>query len=165
MRYIRMYLGGEAGEPGLTLYEIDGDGWVHRQVQIHAEGSRFSPEDILMRRPVNPDYMAAHPAAEEIRAEEFERLWREVHGSRGFLDRVPDPSCEWEGWVERRQGTSQLRWSPGGHTPGTEWQRVPGFTELFVRGGDEPAWSLQSLLFLERPIHWCAVGEQLERAA
>ncbi|MGB1698637.1 MAG: hypothetical protein ACPHRO_01705 [Nannocystaceae bacterium] len=66
MRFIRMYLGGESGEPGLTLYEIDREGWVHRQVQIHAGGSRFAPEEILMQRPVNPDYMASHPAADEI---------------------------------------------------------------------------------------------------
>ena len=65
MRFIRMYLGGESGEPGLTLYEIDRQGWVHRQVQIHAGGSRFAPEEILMQRPVNPDYMASHPAADE----------------------------------------------------------------------------------------------------
>lgn len=165
MRYIRMYLGGEAGEPGLTLYEIDAGGWVHRQVQIHAEGSRFSPEDILMQRPVNPDYMASHPAAEEIRGQEFERLWREVHGSRAFLDRIPDPGLPWEGWVDQPEGAAQLRWVPSGDAPDHEWYRVPGFTELFVRGTSDPAWSIQRLVFLERPIHWCAPERHQTRVA
>ena len=53
MRYIRMYKGNEDGAPGVTLYEIDAHGWVHRQLQVHADGVRFSPEDILLRRPVS----------------------------------------------------------------------------------------------------------------
>lgn len=167
MRYIRMYLGGETGEPGLTLYEIDEGGWVHRQVQIHADGSRFSPEDILMRRPVNPDYMASHPAAEEIRVDEFERLWNEIHGSRQFRDRVPDPDSAWEGWIDGPMGTQQVRWEPAGDLPAHEWHRVPGFTELYVRADQSPAhgWDTQRLVFLERPIHWSAIQTQTLRAA
>lgn len=153
MRYIRMYMGSEDGAPGLTLYEIDDDGWVHRQVQIHANGSRFSPEDILMRRPVNTDYMALHPAAEEIADEDFELLWAEVNESRGFCDRLPDPTQAWEGWLELSDGTRQVRWLPEGHA-GPGWRMVPGFRRLYIRGNELDGWAAQRDLFLERPIHW-----------
>lgn len=159
MRYIRMYMGSEDGAPGLTLYEIDTGGWVHRQVQIHAHGSRFSPEDILMRRPVNIDYMAMHPAAEEIDREDFELLWSEVDASRGFLSRVPDPAQPWEGWLECDQGTRELRWLPDGKGAGPGWRTVPGFLYLFVHGCEPDSWAAQRDLFLERPIHWRIIGQ------
>lgn len=156
MRYIRMYMGSEDGAPGLTLYEIDNQGWVHRQVQIHANGSRFSPEDILMRRPVNTDYMALHPAAEEIQHEDFELLWNEVHDNRGFRERVPDPECGWEGWMDAATCLRELRWDPDQclDEEDASWCRVPGFMQLFVRGDLKSAWATQRDLFLERPIHW-----------
>ena len=153
MRYIRMYMGSEDGAPGLTLYEIDGKGWVHRQVQIHAHGSRFSPEDILMRRPVNTDYMALHPAAEEIGSEDFELLWSEVHETRGFHKRIPDPSASWDGTLCGIGDSRQLKWLPKG-SPGPGWQVVPGFSRLFIYGSENDAWAAQSDLFLERSIEW-----------
>ena len=157
MRYIRMYLGGESGEPGLTLYEIDSDGWVHRQFQLHADGSRFSPEDILMRRPVNATYMAAHPAAEEIGGEEFEQMWAEVSGTRAFADRLPDPELPWEGWLQGTEALLRLLWAPPeGPPPG--FRRVPGFAELYVEGDESQAWLIQRLVFLDRPIHWTAAA-------
>ena len=153
MRYIRMYLGGESGEPGLTLYEIDDEGWVHRQFQLHADGSRFSPEDILMRRPVNPTYMAAHPAAEEIGRDEFEQMWDEVAATRAFADRLPDPDVPWEGWLQGPEALLRLLWAPKeGRDAG--FARVPGFAELFVEGDARTAWLVQRLVFLDRPIHW-----------
>lgn len=156
MRYIRMYMGGEDGSPGLTLYEIDDNGWVHRQVQVHAEGTRFSPEDILMRRPVNTDFMARHPAAEEIDAGEFALLWAEVSESRGFCRRIPDACLPWQGWLETHGGDCwELRWDPQGH-PGPGYAPVPGFSRLFVAGEPEQAWRVQIEVFLERGIHWRA---------
>lgn len=166
MRYIRMYMGSEDGAPGLTLYEIDAEGWVHRQVQIHANGSRFSPEDILMRRPVNTDYMALHPAAEEILEEDFELLWKEVHDNRGFRERLPDPESAWEGWMDAESSPRELRWEPnkGAELLAQGWQRVPGFVQLYVKGDDSNGWATQRDLFLERPIHWRGRG-MIQRAA
>ncbi len=165
MRYIRMYMGSEDGAPGLTLYEIDRGGWVHRQVQIHAEGSRFSPEDILMRRPVNTDYMATHAASEEIDEREFEMLWAEVDEGRSFCDRLPDPTQPWEGWLEHRDGARELQWLPAVHAaPGPGWLRVPGFRRLHIRTQDARiSWAAQRDVFLERPIHWRSL--QAARAA
>lgn len=157
MRFIRMYLGGESGEPGLTLYEIDEAGWVHRQVQIHAQGSRFAPEEILMQRPVNPGYMAAHPAAEEISREEFERLWLEVEACRSFRDRLPDPDQSWEGWIDHASGALRILWEPEGHPPQGQWARVPGFDTLYhAQCDDVGVRHIQRSLFLERPIYWCS---------
>ena len=51
MRYIRMYKGSEDGAPGVTLYEIDTDGWVHRQLQVHAAVGLH--QDIASLAPVN----------------------------------------------------------------------------------------------------------------
>ncbi|TPV92496.1 MAG: hypothetical protein B7733_25365 [Myxococcales bacterium FL481] len=156
MRYIRMYMGGEDGEPGLTLYEIDANGWVHRQVQIHAEGSRFSPEDILMRRAVSTDYMAAHPTAEEIDEDVFEDLWAEVAECRSFHRRVPNPELPWSGWLEQLEHTVELQWLPH-EDPQAGWMLVPGFRHLYVRGDEDLAWAAQRAVFLERPIHWRAL--------
>ncbi len=155
MRFIRMYLGGESGEPGLTLYEIDAFGWVHRQVQIHAGGSRFAPEEILMQRPVNPEYMATHPAADEIEESEFERLWSEIEGCRSFRDRLPDPGLSWEGWIAHNDGALRLLWQPNITPPTSLWRRVPGFNTLYCQGDELKLREIQRSLFLERPIHWC----------
>jgi len=155
MRFIRMYLGGEAGEPGLTLYEIDALGWVHRQVQIHAGGSRFAPEEILMQQPVNPNYMASHPAADEIEVGEFEQLWAEIEDCRSFRDRLPDPDLSWEGWIGHPDGALRLLWQPSGAPFGADWHRVPGFNSLYCHGDLASIRVIQRCLFLERPIHWC----------
>jgi hypothetical protein len=150
-----MYKGSEAGAPGVTLYEADADGRVHRQVQIHADGVRFSPEDILLRQPVRVDYMAAHPDAEEISADEFERHWAEFDHRRRFRARLLDP---WRAWEGRLLGgeVRALRWIPSGASPGEGWRRVPGFVRLFVRGDEALAWATQRELFLESPIEWDA---------
>jgi hypothetical protein len=162
MRYIRMYKGSEDGSPGVTLYEVDTDGWVHRQLQVHAEGVRFSPEDILLRRPVSVAYMIAHPDAEEIRAEEFELHWAEFDHRRRFRDRLSNPWQAWHGRMVDLASPEQLRelhWSPAGVRPGEGWRRVPGFLRLFVLGDEATAWATQRDLFLERDIEWTASGE------
>ncbi len=155
MRYIRMYKGSEDGAPGVTIYEVDDKGWVHRQLQVHAEGVRFSPEDILLRRPVSVAYMVAHPDAEEIRAEEFELHWAEFDHRRRFLDRLPNP---WQTWHGQMVGGRELHWSPSGAHPGEGWRCVPGFLRLFVRGDEAEAWATQRDLFLDRPIEWTSLG-------
>jgi hypothetical protein len=165
MRYIRMYKGSEDGAPGVTLYEVDADGWVHRQLQVHAEGVRFSPEDILLRRPVSVEFMVTHPDAEEIAAEEFELHWAEFDHRRRFRERVPNPWQPWRGRmldVEAPEQTRELHWSPSGTHPGEGWLRVPGFLRLFVLGDRASAWATQRDLFLDRRIEWTAsTGESV----
>ncbi len=160
MRYLRVYLGAVRDEPGITLYEIDPHGWVHRMVEIQAHGARFAPEDILMLGTVDPRSMAQHPAAEPFDAEAFESLWREVRDERGFASHVPDPSLAWEGRVELAGAPLLARWSPdGASVPG--WSRVRGFDRLFVRGGGEGAERLYRAAFLGAPVGW----DLLARAA
>lgn len=160
MRYIRMYKGSEDGAPGVTLYEVDASGWVHRQLQVHAEGVRFSPEDILLRRPVSVSYMVKHPDAEEISVEEFELHWAEFDHRRRFRERLPNAWRAWQGRMlgdaSRPEGRS-LRWEPSGAHPGDGWIRVPGFVRLYVYGSSEEAWATQRELFLERDIEWTAL--------
>lgn len=165
-----MFKGTEAGAPGVTLYEIDRGGWVHRQLQIQADTVRFSPEDILLRRPVSLGYMVGHPDTEEITGEEFELHWAENDHHRRFRERVPNPWLAWQGRLSssgERRGDSamatlgqprELLWIPSGlHAQtGTGWVRVPGFLRLFVRGDLEDAWTIQRELFLECPIEWTA---------
>jgi hypothetical protein len=157
MRYIRMYKGTEAGAPGVTLYEIDRGGWVHRQLQIHADTVRFSPEDILLRRPVSLAYMAGHPDTEEITAEEFELHWAEFDHRRRFREHVPNPWLAWQGQLSGGARPRRLAWVPSGSHPGSGWVRVPGFVRLFVCGDVDDAWTVQNDLFLESPIEWTAV--------
>ncbi|MCA9700493.1 MAG: hypothetical protein KC431_23400 [Myxococcales bacterium] len=155
MRYIRMYKGSEDGAPGVTLYEVDALGWVHRQLQVHAEGVRFSPEDILLRRPVSVGYMVKHPDAEEISADEFELHWAEFDHRRSFRKSIPNPWRSWQGRMTAPSGEiRELRWIPSGAQPGEGWCRVPGFVRLFVHGTSDQAWATQRELFLERYISW-----------
>jgi hypothetical protein len=156
MRYIRMYKGSEDGAPGVTLYEVDASGWVHRQLQVHADGVRFSPEDILLRRPVSVTYMVKHPDAEEISLEEFELHWAEFDHRRRFRERLPNPWRAWQGRMLGDEGRS-LRWEPSGAHPGDGWTRVPGFVRLYVYGNSEAAWATQRELFLERDVEWAAL--------
>lgn len=156
MRFIRMYKGSEDGAPGVTLYEVDDDGRVHRQLQVHADGVRFAPEDILMRRPVSVAFMVAHIDAEEITAAQFELHWSEFDHRRRFLARLPNPWQAWRG----RMGERALLWSAAGDDPGEGWLRVPGFVRLFVQGDEAAAWATQGELFLERPIVWSPAPEQ-----
>ncbi len=165
MRYIRMYKGTEDGAPGVTLYEIDAAGWVHRQLQVHADGVRFSPEDILLRRPVNVGYMADHPDAEEIGGEEFELHWAEFDHRRRFRERVPNPWSAWRGRMPAGERVRELRWSPSGAHPGEGWLRVPGFVRLYVYGDANEAWAAQRELFLEREIEWAPLAGELPRVA
>jgi hypothetical protein len=163
MRYIRMYKGSEDGAPGVTLYEVDASGWVHRQLQVHADGVRFSPEDILLRRPVSVSYMVKHPDAEEISVEEFELHWAEFDHRRRFREQLPNPWRAWQGRMladASRPGRS-LRWEPSGAHPGEGWIRVPGFVRLYVYGSSEEAWATQRELFLERNIEWSALTSDL----
>lgn len=163
MRYIRMYKGSEDGAPGVTLYEVDASGWVHRQLQVHADGVRFSPEDILLRRPVSVSYMVKHPDAEEISHEEFELHWAEFDHRRRFRERLPNPWQAWQGRMPidaSRPGLAEarsLRWEPTGVHPGEGWTRVPGFVRLYVYGSSEEAWATQRELFLERDVEWTAL--------
>lgn len=166
MRYIRMYKGGEDGAPGVTLYEVDASGWVHRQLQVHADGVRFSPEDILLRRPVSVGYMIKHPDAEEISLEEFELHWAEFDHRRRFRERLPNSWRAWQGQMRADASGSaaeerSLRWEPSGAHPGDGWSRVPGFVRLYVYGNSEAAWATQRELFLERDIEWTALTSDL----
>ncbi|MBL4686134.1 MAG: hypothetical protein JKY37_16190 [Nannocystaceae bacterium] len=156
MRYIRICFGGESGEPGMTLYEIDAKGWVHRQVQLHAEGSRFSPEDILMCHPVVAAAMANHPAADEIDADEFEHMWKEVAADRPFCARIPDPSSPWAGQISSGNRVFDVAWAPDS-TPAAGWECVPGFVNLFVRGKPEEARSACAAVFIVDAIDWYAL--------
>lgn len=159
MRYIRMYKGSEDGAPGVTLYEVDANGWVHRQLQVHAEGVRFSPEDILLRRPVSLSYMVRHPDAEEITAEEFELHWAEFDHRRRFRSRLANPWRAWRGCMEVAGALLELRWVPSGAHPGEGWTRVPGFVRLFVHADERGGWATQRELFLERGVTWSPLTE------
>lgn len=159
MRYIRIYLRNEDGAPGLALYEIDDDGWVHRQVQMHAKGPRFSPEDILMWQPTDIDYMISHAGSEEIDKSGFEMMWNDVSDKREFCERIPDSSLAWDGWIEHRDGVRQLRWLPSKYeNPGRDWMRIPGFERLYIHSDDPhlPR-SIHRDIFLRRPIRWRGV--------
>lgn len=156
MRYIRICMGGESGEPGMTLYEVDEDGWVHRQVQVHAEGTRFSPEDILMCHPVVTESMAKHPAADEIMADEFELLWTEVVDERAFLAHVPDASMPWAGRASFGDSSFELAWSPFENL-GAGWTQVPGFVRLWARGDAKTARAACACVFAQRDLEWYAV--------
>jgi hypothetical protein len=157
MRYLRVCLGNEAGDPGMTIYEIDTGGWVHRQVQLCPGGSRFAPEDILMCSPIHPDAMIRHPAAEEIDSDEFDLLWGELEGERSFHERLPDPCEPWYGMAEHGLRTFELQWLPtGGAIAG--WTAVPGFTRLFVRGDARIARAACAAVFVDPPIHWHAAA-------
>lgn len=140
----------------MTLYEVDEDGWVHRQVQLHADGTRFSPEDILMCQPVMTDSMACHPAADEIIADDFEAMWREVRDDRPFTERIPDPYAPWVGRSEFQGQDFELAWAPR-IEPAGDWTLVPGFARLYVRGDDDTARAVCAALFVESTIEWYAV--------
>ena len=159
LRYIRICLGGESGEPGMTLYEVDDAGWVYRQVQLHAEGTRFSPDDILMCQPVIADAMLNHPASDEISADEFERMWVELRDERSFCARVPDPTVPWAGRVDFGGRTHEIAWVPEGDV-GQGWSKVPGFSRLFARGDAGHARAACAAVFVERTIEWYVVREQ-----
>ena len=153
MRYIRVYLGTTTDVPAITLYEIDADGWVHRQVETAVNGSRFAPEDILMLSPVDVDGMASHPAAEEIEPAAFESMWEDLHSSRPFHTGVPDVAAPWNGLLAMHGTHTRLRWLPTGREyPG--WARVPGFRHLFVQSDEDHARRICRQLFLGHPIVW-----------
>ncbi len=153
LQYIRVCFGGESGEPGLTLYEVDRQGWVHRHAQVHMEGARFAPEEILMCSPVNMGSMLTHPAAETIDVAQFELFWNELAPDREFLSRVPDPESPWEGWMRRGADEWHLLWTPNDEAP-KGWSVVPGFRALFVEGGPHQARRAAAAIFTESPIRW-----------
>lgn len=153
MCYLRVALGSEDGCTGLTLYEIDRSGWVHRQVQIHADGVRFAPEDVLMCRPVNLDAMRQHDACDEIESDEFEMMWSELEPSRRFFELVPDANLSWSATYRQAGRVFRLRWEPTGWAP-PQYTQVPGFTRLFVHGDQRTARSACAALFVEKPIAW-----------
>ena len=156
-RYLRVCLGSEDADPGMTLYEVDELGWVHRQVQLTAQGARFAPEDILMCQPVMVEAMCAHPATDEIDEEDFELLWAELAQGRTFLERVPDPYSCWEGWVEHRGEHLNLMWLPHATAP-EGWVEVTGFSCLFVRGSESAARAAAIALFVESPLTWSTLA-------
>lgn len=152
-QYVRVCFGGETSEPWMTLYEIDANGGVHRHVQVHAEGCRFAPEDILMCSPVNTDSMLTHPSAEVIDREMFELLWSELEPDREFLFRVPNPEQLWEGYTKVGEQRLRLMWNSDGiAVPG--WTPVPGFESLFVQGSRADARRVCAAVFMDRPIRW-----------
>ena len=140
----------------MTLYEVDGVGWVHRQVQVHAEGTRFSPEDILMCHPVVTDSMARHPAADEIASDEFELLWNEVVEERAFLLRIPDPARPWAGRASFGGQSFELAWAPC-EGLGKGWTQVPGFIRLWARGDAKAARGACACIFTQREVDWFEV--------
>lgn len=145
-----MYMGNEAGEPGLTLYEVGDDSRVLRLVQIQAECSRFSPENLIMCAPVNADYMALHPSCEEIDEADFSTLWKEVRDGRAFCSLMPDAQASWSSTVELADGNKvAVCWSPNGKKPGAVWRCVPGFDRLFALTHDaKVAWRVYNHIFL-----------------
>ena len=157
MRFLRVCLGSEAGEPGMTVYEVDHKGWVHRQIQLSAEGTRFAPEDILMCSPVNTDAMLGHPAAEEMDETEFELLWAELSVERTFCDRIPDPDIAWHGHADVYGRGYELQWLPYGAGP-AGWERVPGFTRLYAKGDRANARTTCAALFVAPSITWTALA-------
>ncbi len=137
----------------MTLYEIDPQGRVGRHVQVHADGCRFAPEDILMCSPVNVDSMLTHPSAEVIDSEMFELLWSELQPDREFLLRVPNPDQLWEGYTKLGDEPVRLMWNSDAFSIGG-WTPVPGFGALFVQGGPEEARQACAAIFMDRPIRW-----------
>lgn len=160
--YLRVTLAENDQEVSMTLYEVDPNGWVHRQCQMRTDGLLFAPEDILMCRPVNLGAMLAHPCSEEIDRDDFELLWAELATERCFLSRIPDPRRCWEGTVEHAGRARLLRWQPQG-TPPACWASIPGFGTLYVQGDAEEARSMCSAVFLDREIRWRSVGSTLSR--
>ncbi len=154
MHYIRVSLGSESGEPGMTLYEVDDGGWVHRQVQLHSGGTRFAPEDILMCRPVNLDAMSQHPAVEHIDEDEFELLWGELEIAREFFRRVPDPDVSWDGALEYGGRRFNLKWLAHNELPPQGYALVPGYMRLFAFGDTRHARSACAAVFVGRTIEW-----------
>jgi len=141
----------------MTLYEIDAKGRVHRHVQVHAEGCRFAPEDILMCSPVNTASMLTHPSAESIDREMFELLWSELAPDREFLFRVPNPQQLWEGWIMVGDHRARMMWNMDGISiPG--WSPVPGFASLFVQGDDAEARRVCGSIFMDKPIRWASMN-------
>lgn len=155
MRYLRVTITDGAEDVAMTLYEVDADGWVHRQCQMRSDGTRFSPEDILMCRPVNLPAMLSHPCTEEIDTDDFELLWNEVASERSFLGRLPDPRQAWEGSVEHGGRRFRLLWAPNAEL-GAQWSAIPGFADLFVMGDHRAARRACSAVFLDRPVQWKA---------
>lgn len=141
----------------MTLYEIDAGGHVHRHVQVHAEGCRFAPEDILMCSPVNADSMLTHPSAEPIDRQMFELLWSELSPDRDFLFRVPNPERLWEGFTKLDEQTLRLMWNNDGIGVGG-WTPVPGFAALFVQGTERDARRVCAAIFMDRPIRWTSMN-------
>ncbi len=158
LRYVRVCFAGESSEPWMTLYEIDATGWVRRHVQVHADGCRFSPEDILMCSPVNTDSMLTHPSAEIIEKDMFELLWSELEPDRDFLLRVPNPDLMWEGHTRLAGARIRMMWNPDGIGVGG-WSAVPGFESLFVQGSPEDARRVCSAIFIDRPVRWTAMTD------
>lgn len=156
-RYVRVCFGGESAEPWMTLYEIDPEGWVRRHVQVHADGCRFAPENILMCSPVNTDSMITHPSAEDIDRDMFELLWSELQPDRDFLLRVPNPTLLWEGLTRLGDERLRLMWNSDGITIGG-WTPVPGFESLFVQGDEKAARRVCAAVFMDRPIRWSSMA-------
>ncbi len=157
LHYLRVTFATEDGDVSLTIYEVDDRGWVHRQVQMRADGNKFAPEDVLMVRPVNLPAMSAHPCTETMTAEDFELLWSEVATERSFLTRLPDARLAWEGTVGEGPQRLRVRWQPFTQ-PSAGWTEIPGFLELFVQGDARAARRACAELFLERPIVWRALA-------
>lgn len=157
-RYVRVCFAGESSEPWMTLYEIESSGWVRRHVQVHADGCRFAPEDILMCSPVNTDSMLMHPSAEIIEKEMFELLWSELEPDRNFLLRVPNPELMWDGYIRLDKERIRLMWNADGIGVGG-WTAVPGFDSLFVQGNAADARRICSAVFIDRPIRWTAMSD------
>lgn len=161
LHYLRVTIA-TADDVIVTMYEVDGLGWVHRQFQMRDEQTRFAPEDILMCRPINLYAMRSHPCTEVIDVEEFELVWGEVAGGRAFASRLPDARLAWEGTLGEER--VRVRWMPmGARAPG--WTEVPGFIDLYVRGDARAARGACAALFLDKPILWRALAGEVRADA
>ncbi len=150
MRYIRSYLSEEG--PGVTLHEVDPCGRVHRRVSICAEGLKFAPEAILIMQPVDLHFLLSLPSTDEVSEDDFTVLWDEVREARPFRRCLPNPEECWLGYIAGPEKTYRVLWAPYKTIPkDSALVPVPGFSDLYVRGSAENAWSVYSLLFLMSP--------------
>ena len=147
---LKALVGGEWGEPGMSLYEIDASGRVLRHVQSTVDGVRFLPEDLVLLRPIDPVAMLRHPSVTAVDAGSFEQIWSRLEDERGFVRELPDVAACWQGFVHGRRMAHELLWLPSGETP-DGWQAVLGFRRLFTRDDGD---AVARALFLGRPVWW-----------
>ena len=167
MRYIilRSYVGN--GAVIKDWYELDEDGYIHRNFQIGTQdrmlvGARFSPETIFHNACLEVEHLRGRPNVDFIDEAQFENYWDGFRDERPFIKRVPNHLRFCYGQC----GKDIICWVPDGQSPdeeGEDWARVPGFERLLVRMKDEDAGErIYRSIFLEKTIDWWTVdGEPM----